>query len=373
MELPIRIIALDLDGTTFTDEKEVTPRTQAAIAAAIEQGIIVMPATGRPINGLPKQFTQIPGVRYALCSNGAVIADLKEQKILYEKTIPRPLVFAVMDLLEGVKGTFELYIQDSGHVDEDTLNHLEEYVPSAPLREYIRKSRTIHPNLREFFKSCPYEVQKINMSYGTIAQKDEIKELITSHFPELICVSGQPTNLELTIQGTDKGEGLLAFGTLLGIEREEIMAFGDSYNDVDMLKKVGVGIAMANAEEKVQACADFVTRYTNNEDGVADVIEQLIAPSCAELYLDASTMDQESTVYEQIASTFQCEFTPNLSGLLTMLCSISQPTEVTLTNFEMLSNKMEEFCEQLFDVFTKASEQNPNISFNIEEVLFLEQ
>ena len=89
MSLPIRIIALDLDGTTFTDEKQITPRTQATITAAIEQGIIVMPATGRPINGLPEAFIQIPGVRYALCSNGAVITDLKEHRILYERPIPR--------------------------------------------------------------------------------------------------------------------------------------------------------------------------------------------------------------------------------------------------------------------------------------------
>lgn len=373
MELPIRIIALDLDGTTFTDQKEITPRTQEAIASAIEHGIIVMPATGRPINGLPEQFLQIPGVRYALCSNGAVITDLKENTILYEKTIPKSLVFAVMDLLEGVKGTFELYIQDRAHIDQQLMEHLDEYVPSAPLRDYIRKSRMVHSNLREFFESCPYGVQKINMSYATIAEKDEIQTLIKNTFPELVCVNGQPTNLELTIQGADKGTGLLAFGQLLGIEREEIMAFGDSSNDIDMLEKVGVGVAMANAEPEVQSHADFVTRYTNNEDGIADVIEQLLTPNCIELILNGADMKNEIDVYNQIASVFQKDFSKDLSGLLAMLISIQEPTEITLTNYEVLQNTLGDFSEQLLNIFSEASEKNSAICFNIEEIIFLEQ
>ena len=373
MSLPIRIIALDLDGTTFTDEKQITPRTQAAITAAIEQGIIVMPATGRPINGLPEAFIQIPGVRYALCSNGAVITDLKEHRILYEKPIPRSIVLAVMDRLADVKGTFELYIQDRAHIDQKLMEHLDEYVPSPHIREYMRKSRTVHSNLKEFFETCPYGVQKINMSYATVAEKEQIQAFIKQNFPELVCVNGQPTNLELTIKGADKGEGLLAFGSLFGIEREEIMAFGDSYNDLDMLEKVGVGVAMANAEPEVQSHADFVTRYTNNEDGVADVIEQLLQSSPIELTLNGSEMKNELEVYNQIASVFQRDFPKNLSGLLSMLISIQEPTEITLTNYEVLQNTLGDFSEQLLNIFSKASEKNSAICFNIEEIVFLEQ
>ena len=373
MSLPIRIIALDLDGTTFTDEKQITPRTQAAITAAIEQGIIVMPATGRPINGLPEAFIQIPGVRYALCSNGAVITDLKEHRILYEEPIPRSVVLAVMDRLADVKGTFELYIQDRAHFDQKLMEHLDEYVPSPHIREYMRKSRTVHSNLKEFFETCPYGVQKINMSYATVAEKEQIQAFIKQNFPELVCVNGQPTNLELTIKGADKGEGLLAFGSLFGIEQEEIMAFGDSYNDLDMLEKVGVGVAMANAEPEVQPHADFVTGYTNNEDGVADVIEQLLQSSPIELTLNGSEMKNELEVYNQIASVFQRDFPKNLSGLLSMLISIQEPTEITLTNYEMLSTTLGEFSEQLLNIFSEASEKNSAICFNIEEIVFLEQ
>ena len=76
MRRQIKLIALDLDGTTFNSDKVITERTKQAIASAIAQGVIVMPATGRPKNGLPESFLSIPGVRYALTSNGGAVWDL---------------------------------------------------------------------------------------------------------------------------------------------------------------------------------------------------------------------------------------------------------------------------------------------------------
>ena len=72
----IRLVALDLDGTVFNDKKEITPRTLAAIRAACARGVAVLPATGRTASGIPAAFTSIPGVRYALTSNGASVVDL---------------------------------------------------------------------------------------------------------------------------------------------------------------------------------------------------------------------------------------------------------------------------------------------------------
>ena len=73
----IRLVALDLDGTVFNDKKEITPRTLAAIRNAVARGVAVLPATGRTASGIPAAFTSIPGVRYALTSNGASVVDLQ--------------------------------------------------------------------------------------------------------------------------------------------------------------------------------------------------------------------------------------------------------------------------------------------------------
>ena len=79
----IRMIGLDLDGTVFNNEKMITEHTREVLAEAIRQGGVVLPATGRPECGLPEQFLAIPGVRYALTSNGARIIDLVKRKVIY--------------------------------------------------------------------------------------------------------------------------------------------------------------------------------------------------------------------------------------------------------------------------------------------------
>ena len=80
--MDIRLIALDLDGTVFDDKKNISPRTLAAMQAALDKGIAVVPATGRTVEGVPEQFLNLPGVRYALTSNGATVADLQTGETL---------------------------------------------------------------------------------------------------------------------------------------------------------------------------------------------------------------------------------------------------------------------------------------------------
>ena len=82
-------------------------------------------------------------------------------------------------------------------------------------------------------------------------------------------------NIEINAVGVNKGTGLVNLGKMLGIRREEIMACGDGDNDIVMLKEVGFGVAMANAEEKVKAVADYITE-SNNDEGVAKAIEKFV-------------------------------------------------------------------------------------------------
>jgi hydroxymethylpyrimidine pyrophosphatase-like HAD family hydrolase len=87
----IRLVALDLDGTVFNDEKEITPRTLEAIRAAIAKGVDVIPATGRVASGVPEAFLRIPGVRYALTSNGASVVELSTCRLM----LPLPATFMI--------------------------------------------------------------------------------------------------------------------------------------------------------------------------------------------------------------------------------------------------------------------------------------
>ena len=86
---PIRLLALDLDGTVLDDRKQLTPRTIAALTAAARQGVLIVPATGRTDAGLPAELLALPGVRYAITSNGARMMDLAAGRSICELYIPR--------------------------------------------------------------------------------------------------------------------------------------------------------------------------------------------------------------------------------------------------------------------------------------------
>ena len=95
----IRLVALDLDGTVFNDKKEITPRTLAAIRTACERGVAVLPATGRTASGVPEAFTAIPGVRYALTSNGASVVDLQTGEQLVNQPFKTEDALKIYDCL----------------------------------------------------------------------------------------------------------------------------------------------------------------------------------------------------------------------------------------------------------------------------------
>ena len=94
-------------------------------------------------------------------------------------------------------------------------------------------------------------------------------------FDSLELVGSLKYNIEINAAGVNKGKGLLELGEILGISREEIMAFGDGDNDIAMLREVGFGVAMQNADEEVKEVADYVTG-SNDEDGVAKAIARFV-------------------------------------------------------------------------------------------------
>lgn len=271
----IKIIGLDLDGTVFNDEKEITSRTKKAIARAIASGILVLPATGRPKVGLPEEFLSIPGVRYALVCNGASIVDLKQNRTIYHRCLKKETVIRIAKKCENVEGTFELYIEGNAIMSGKHMKLADRYIPSPHIRDYVRKTRIVVDDLMEYLKHCPDDVEKINMSFESVENKDAVMEQLCTE-PGISMACGLQTNLELTREGTDKGTALLEFGRKMNIAKESILACGDSGNDRMMLKKVGIGVAMANAEDDIKLEADYVLPYTNNEDGVAWMIEHIL-------------------------------------------------------------------------------------------------
>lgn len=271
----IRMIGLDMDGTLLTTEKELTEHTREVLREAIDRGVVVLPATGRPLAGIPEEVLKFPGVRYAVASNGARIVDLKESRVLYEDLVPYETGRRVLEICSRYDSMLEIYYDGVGYAEEEKLKHLDEYVPRLPMARYIASSRRPVADVRAMHEERKAPTDKVQALFRTREECKKAWKEVEKEIPDIEITGALSNNIEVNAKGVNKGRGLMILGELLGIHREEIMAVGDGSNDIAMLREAGLGVAMENATEAVKAAADVVT-LSNDQEGAATAIEKYV-------------------------------------------------------------------------------------------------
>ena len=268
----IKMIGLDLDGTLLTDRKEFTERSKRTLRAAIDSGIIVLIATGRPLTGIPEEIRNFPGMGYALTSNGAKVMDVWEERVVDEHLLSAKLAEKALEICRKYDTLQEVYYDGVSYAPEDKRDLIPRYHKNPNMWEYMRKTRTWTDDILQMVRESGRGLDKIQILFADMDERTKAwKELSEVDGLELVGSLGY--NIEINAAGVNKGTGLVSLGRLLGIKRGEIMACGDGDNDLLMLKEVGFGVAMANAEEEVKKAADYIT-LSNEEDGVAEAIEK---------------------------------------------------------------------------------------------------
>ena len=268
----IKMIGLDMDGTLLTTEKKMTAYTKQILEKALEQGIEVVLSTGRSITGIPKELLEMPGMKYAVTINGARIIDLQINEVIYENTLSMETALKLLDIISEYDAIQEAFIDSVCYSTKEKLTYANDYFLHPSIAEYVLKSRTPVADVKATVLEKNKSVDKVNGMFRTAEDKKSSYELL-SKVPGVVVVSSLGNNWEINAEGTDKGNAMLRLGQLLGIKREEIMACGDGMNDIAMLKAVGLGVAMENAEPEVKEAADYITA-SNDEDGVAKAIEK---------------------------------------------------------------------------------------------------
>ena len=263
----IRLIGLDLDGTVFDDAKHISPRNLAAIEAAVQAGIIVLPATGRTATGVPQAFTGIPGVHYALTSNGASVVDMRTGEHIVDQPFSLEDSLRVYDALKPFGGVFSLFVGGKSYATKADNDLIDVLVPEN-LRGYFRKTRIEVPDLRTVLQEKVGQVEKFSVMYPKVELRDEAWRAVLAACPDV-----EATTSLGNAPGVTKGSGLVALAEKLGLRRDQVMAVGDSGNDLSMIEDAGLGVAMGNATPEILAVADAVTA-DNNHDGVALAIEK---------------------------------------------------------------------------------------------------
>jgi Cof subfamily protein (haloacid dehalogenase superfamily) len=271
---PPRLIATDLDGTLLRDDHSVSQRTVAALAAAEEAGIEVFFVTGRPARWMDVVSDHVHGHGLAICGNGAAVVDLHggagNHRFVKVRELARENALDAVRLLrEAAPGTVFAIEQTYGFYQEPSYPKMHMEIPDtlAPAEKLLAPDG---PGADE-------PVLKILAFHHEIDPDDFLMTARLAIGDRAGVTRSSPSALlEISGPGVSKASTLALCCAERGISHEEVVAFGDMPNDVEMLSWAGTSYAMGNAHPDVIAAASGRT-VANNEDGVAVVIERMLA------------------------------------------------------------------------------------------------
>lgn len=271
----IKLLALDLDGTLLNEKKEISPRTWAALERARSQGVLVVPVTGRPSQGVPQVVRTMPGLRYVVSSNGATIRDLVTGETLLEKHLSADTCLLVLDKCAHVPMIRQAFRNGVGYLSRADYNTLRDRYAGTSMLQYHLDTRQVLPGtVAEFLAAHRQPVEELFFLTDSPREKADLRALLTG-LPGIGFADPFPNDLEVIAGDIDKGEALRYLLNRLDISPDQVLAMGDGGSDLPMLQAAGIGVAMANATEAVKAGADYVTASCD-EDGVALAIEKFV-------------------------------------------------------------------------------------------------
>lgn len=264
--LPYRAIALDLDGTLTNHDKVVTQKTREALLQAEAEGVVIILASGRPTYGIEPvaeclELDKRGG--YILSYNGGNIVNAKTGEKLFAQFLP-----------DEVIPILYRYAKEKNHA---LLGYAgNEIITEMPDDQYVKEESRINKmnirkveNLFEALEPHPTKLLMTGDPADMLKAENELSEILGDRMD---IFRSAPFFLELVPKGIDKAKSLLRLLAKINLTPADMIAFGDGYNDLSMLKLAGMGVAMQNAAPEVRAEADYIT-LSNEEDGVAAALE----------------------------------------------------------------------------------------------------
>ena len=270
MKSNIKLFAVDLDGTLLNSARQVSQENLDALKKVARAGIEVVPITGRPPLGIIHKLEGFDNYHIIAGHNGAFIYDVRKKAVLDSKVIELEYTRPVIELARSMGIYFSCHVGLDWYVEkqgdeftaEQTTNQIvpilcDDILACAP--------KTAHKicliDMRNFDRLLEFQMEALKL-------RPNMNVMVSSNM-----------SLEITNKDATKGAALRFIAKHLGFNREQIMAVGDSANDVTMLEYAGVSVAMANAEEQIIRIADLVVA-NNDENGVADAVNRVIFSSC---------------------------------------------------------------------------------------------
>ena len=273
----IKLIALDVDGTLVDSSHiYISERNKLALRRCTEQGIEIVLASGRPMALIEPVAKELGYVKYAISANGSAVWDRHSHERIVSREISPDIAEKILSVVLKYPIALEVYCEGRAWVDHNWTVERFEKMP----QQFLQMRNEYNRHCNDLYKEVSGKtVEKFNVDGMPRVMFDEIMEQLQPIRDELAiqyieCYG----NMEINNRLATKGEVLKGLCTLLGIESFEVMAFGDSENDVSMLKYAGESYAMENGEQAALESAKHIAKK-NTEDGIAEVIEKYLLQS----------------------------------------------------------------------------------------------
>lgn len=260
-----RLIAVDLDDSLLGIDSKISRANKDALFAARDKGVHVTIATGRMLDSampfIKEMKVDIPVITY----QGAFIKDIQTGETLVRKSVPMDYVHDIIDECKKRALHLQVYNESTYFFEQD--NEYSQY--------YHRMSGIKGQEAGDLKQFLEEEPMKLLIIAEPPVIQEHLEDFQKQFGDQLQVLISRPHYLEFTNGEATKGRALAKLGDMLKIPKEEIIAIGDSFNDISMIDYAGLGVAMGNAPEEVKSYAQYIARG-NDEDGVADVVERFV-------------------------------------------------------------------------------------------------
>ena len=265
--MPIKMLVTDMDGTLLGRDKSVSPGNRAAIERLKQRGVKIVLASGRMVESMLPTARVLNVNAPLIAYNGAALYDMQLGALSHALTIPAHWSAMLCEAAESMGLHIQCY-QDDGYFAPKENRHTRAYADAIR----IEPTYTQQPLSKWITK----DQLKLLIIDEPKAIRNALPALRSAFADRIRMVSSQPEFIECTALAADKSIALARLAAELGIAPDEIVAFGDGENDIDMLRFAGLSYAMGNASAEVQRAADRVA-LASHQDGVALAIEDMLA------------------------------------------------------------------------------------------------
>jgi len=263
-----KLLAIDVDGTLLTSAGELTQRTVAALKNAKAQGIEIILATGRMCCSGLVFARQLGLTAPCVFYNGAMITNPVTQEVYFRQEISEVFVARVSEFFRQKGWYLQKYVNDTLCVVDDSDEHCRYYISIAKV--------TPKPLGQKFWEMNTPSTKLLGCSNSQEQLYTMLEETKQKFGQELYVASSWKRFVELMHPQVNKARSVERAAKMLGIRQQEVACFGDSSNDIEMLRWAGLGVAMGNAAEEIKQASDAVAK-SNDDDGLAQFVEQFLS------------------------------------------------------------------------------------------------